>query len=233
VLYLGGVGIPLGLVTGLATAMLLNAGVRGLKFYRTVFYLPNVVPGIASIILWLWILNSDPERGIMNWVWARTVTEWFGTPSPAWIVSEAWAKPALISIGLWGAAGGMILWLAGLKGIPNQLYEAASIDGARPVQQFWSITVPQLSPLIFFNMVMAGIGILQTFDSVYVATKGEGTGPNDALLVPVYYLFQNAFNYFKLGYASALAWVIFLVVMAITAVQFFVGKRWVHYEVGD
>jgi ABC-type sugar transport system permease subunit len=101
------------------------------------------------------------------------------------------------------------------------------------VQQFWSITVPQLSPLIFFNMVMAGIGFLQYFDGVYVATKGEGTGPNDALLVPVYYLFQNAFNYFKLGYASALAWVIFLVVMVITGVQFFVGKRWVHYEVGD
>jgi multiple sugar transport system permease protein len=231
VLYLGGVGIPLGLITGLTTAMLLNAGVRGLKYYRTLFYLPNVVPGIASIILWLWILNSDPERGMMNWVWARTITEWFGTLPPAWIASEAWAKPALITMGLWGAAGGMILWLAGLKGIPSTLYEAASIDGASPAQQFWNITVPQLSPLIFFNMIMAGIGVLQTFDSVYVAIKGEGTGPNDSLLVPVYYLFQHAFNYFKLGYASAIAWTIFVAALLITALQFFVGKRWVHYEV--
>jgi multiple sugar transport system permease protein len=105
------------------------------------------------------------------------------------------------------------------------------LDGASPGAQFWNITVPQLSPLIFFNMVMAGIGVLQTFDTVYVAIKGEGTGPNDSLLVPVYYLFQHAFYYFKLGYASAIAWLIFLVVMAITAVQFLVGKRWVHYEV--
>ncbi len=231
VMYLGGVGIPLGLVTGLATAMLLNAGVRGLRYYRTLFYLPNVVPMIASIILWLWILNSDPERGIMKWVWSRTITEWFGTVPPAWIASEAWAKPAIITMGMWGAAGGMILWLAGLKGIPSTLYEAASIDGATPQQQFWSITVPQLSPLIFFNMIMAGIGVLQTFDSVYVAIKGEGTGPNDSLLVPVYYLFQHAFNYFKLGYASAVAWTIFVAALLITAAQFLVGKKWVHYEV--
>ena len=164
--YLGGVGVPLGLVTGLATAMLLNACVRGLRYYRTLFYLPNVVPGIASIILWLWILNADPQRGIMNWVWSHTITVWFGTPHPAWIVSEHWAKPALITMGLWGAAGGMILWLAGLKGIPSQLYEAANIDGASPMKQFWNITVPQLSPLIFFQTVIGGIGVLQTFDSV-------------------------------------------------------------------
>jgi multiple sugar transport system permease protein len=231
VLYLGGVGVPLGLVTGLATAMLLNAGVRGLRYYRTLFYLPNVVPGIASIILWLWILNADPQRGIMNWVWSHTITVWFGTPHPAWIVSEHWAKPALITMGLWGAAGGMILWLAGLKGIPSQLYEAANIDGASPMKQFWNITVPQLSPLIFFQTVIGGIGVLQTFDSVYVAVRGENSGPNDSLLVPVYYLFQHAFYYFKLGYASAIAWLIFLIALAITAVQFIVAKKWVHYEV--
>ena len=231
VLYLGGVGVPLSLVTGLTTAMLLNAGVRGLRYYRTVFYLPNVVPGIASIILWLWILNADPQRGMMNWAWQHTITQWFGTLPPAWIASEAWAKPALITIGFWGAAGGMILWLAGLKGIPSQLYEAASIDGAKPAQQFWAITVPQLSPLIFFQTIIGGIGVLQTFDSVYVAVGGQGAGPNDSLLVPVYYLFQHAFYYFKLGYASAIAWLIFLIAMVITGVQFAVAKRWVHYEV--
>ncbi|HXH61131.1 MAG TPA: extracellular solute-binding protein [Fimbriimonadaceae bacterium] len=231
VLYLGGVGVPLGLVTGLATAMLLNAGVRGLRYYRTLFYLPNVVPGIASIILWLWILNADPSRGMMNWVWQHTLTQWFGTLPPAWIASEAWAKPALITMGLWGAAGGMILWLAGLKGIPNQLYEAASIDGASAIQQFWSITVPQLSPLIFFQTIIGGIGVLQTFDNVYVALNGQGTGPNDSLLVPVYYLFQHAFYYFKLGYASAIAWMIFLIALVVTGLQFLVAKKWVHYEV--
>jgi multiple sugar transport system permease protein len=136
-------------------------------------------------------------------------------------------------MGLWGAAGGMILWLAGLKGIPSQLYEAANIDGASPMKQFWNITVPQLSPLIFFQTVIGGIGVLQTFDSVYVAVRGENSGPNDSLLVPVYYLFQHAFYYFKLGYASAIAWLIFLIALAITAVQFIVAKKWVHYEVDN
>lgn len=231
VLYLGGVGIPLGLVTGLAIAMLLNAGVRGLKYYRTLFYMPSVVPVIAGIILWMWVLDPDPNRGILNYAWAATIKEWFGHNPPGWLAAEEWAKPALITLGLWGAGGGMILWLAGLKGISNTLYEAASIDGANPRQQFWNITVPQLSPLIFFNTIMGSIGVLQTFDTVYVVVQGRGAGPNDTLLVPVYYLFQQAFYYFKLGYASALAWVIFLIVLVIAAIQFKVAPRWVHYEV--
>ena len=231
VLYLGGVGVPLGLVTSLAIAMLLNVGVRGLRYYRTLFYLPSVVPVIAGIILWMWVLDPDPNRGILNFFWEATIKQWFGTKLPGWLVAEEWAKPALITLGLWGAGGGMILWLAGLKGISNTLYEAASIDGANPRQQFWNITVPQLSPLIFFNMIMGSIGVLQTFDTVYVVLGGEGSGPNDTLLVPVYYLFQQAFYYFKLGYASALAWVIFLIVLVIAGIQFKIAPRWVHYEV--
>ncbi|MCH7904419.1 MAG: extracellular solute-binding protein [Armatimonadetes bacterium] len=231
VLYLGGVGVPLGIITGLAIAMMLNTGVRGLRYYRTIYYMPSVVPLIASIILWLWILDPDPSRGILNALWENTITEWFGTRPPGWLAVESWAKPALITMGLWGAGGGMILWLAGLKGISRQLYEAASIDGATAWQGFWAITIPQLSPLIFFNVIMGSIGVLQTFDQIYVAVNGEGAGPNDSLLVPVYFLFREAFYYFRLGYASALAWLIFAIVMVITLIQFKVAPRWVHYEV--
>jgi multiple sugar transport system permease protein len=233
VAYLGGVGVPLGLVTGLAVALLLNSAVRGMRFYRTIFYMPAIVPIVASTVLWIWLLNPDPSRGLINMFWSNTFAEWFGTTAPGWLSSADWAKPGVILMGLWGAGAGMILWLAGLKGIPNQLYEAASIDGASETQQFWTITLPQLSPLIFFNTVMGFIQVLQTFDNVYVITGGTSTGPNDSLLVPVYHLFINGFNYFKMGYASALAWIIFAVVMVITGIQFVLAKYWVHYEVDD
>jgi multiple sugar transport system permease protein len=230
VLYLGGIGVPLGLVTGLAVALLLNAGVRGMRYYRTLFYLPAIVPGVAATVLWMWILSPDPNRGLFNAAWLATITEWFAVQPPGWLSAEAWAKPSLILMGLWGAGGGMILWLAGLKGIPNTLYEAASIDGATPGQQFWSVTVPQLSPIIFFNTVMGFIGSLQEFDRVYVATQGGGAGPGDALLTPVFLLFENGFSYFRMGYASALAWVIFLIVLILTLIQFKLAPKWVHYE---
>lgn len=230
-LYLGGIGVPLGLFTGLAVALLLNQAVRGMRFYRTMFYMPAIVPGVASIVLWMWILTPDPARGLLNAGWNATITPWFGLDPPGWFTVEAWAKPALILQGLWGAGSGMILWLAGLKGVPTTLYEAASIDGASPWQQFWSVTMPQLSPIVFFNVVTGVIGVLQTFDSVYVLTKGEGSGPGDSLLVPVYHLFINGFTYFKMGYASAIAWVLFFIILALTLAQFKIAPRWVHYEV--
>jgi multiple sugar transport system permease protein len=229
--YIAGIGVPLGIVTGLAIALLLNTAIRGIAVFRTLFYLPSIVPGIASIVLWMWILSPDPKLGLLNGIWNATLSIWFGIPTPGWLGAEAWAKPALILMGLGGVGGGVIIWLAGLKGIPNELYEASAIDGAKPGQQFWSVTLPQLSPLVFFNVVTGFIGALQIFDPVYVATSGYGTGPNDSLLVPVYYLFTNAFSYFRMGYASALAWVVFFVVLAITGVQFLFAKRFVHYEV--
>ncbi len=232
VLYLGGIGVPLGLVTGLAVALLLNSAVRGMRFYRTMFYMPAIVPGVASVVLWMWILNADPNRGLINFVWARTISEWFGTQPPGWLTVEAWAKPSLILMGLWGAGSGMILWLAGLKGIPSTLYEAASIDGANPRQQFWAVTLPQLSPIVFFNTVMGFIGALQQFEGVYIITGGNGTGPGDSLLMPVYHLFNNGFKYFKMGYASALAWVIFAIILVLTGIQFLLARKWVHYEAG-
>jgi len=231
VLYLGGIGVPLGLITGLAIALLLNTGVRGLKYYRTAFYLPSIVPGVATIVLWMFILNSDANRGLINSVWQSTITVWFGTQPPGWLGVEHWAKPSLMVMGLWGAGGGLILWLAGLKGVSTTLYEAASIDGATPRQMFWSVTLPQLTPLVFFSTVMGLIGALQQFEGSYIVTGGANTGPGDSLLTPVYLLFTNGFSYFKMGYASALAWVIFFIVLALTLVQFKLAPRWVHTEV--
>lgn len=231
VAYLAVVGIPLGLVTGLSVALLLNTGVHLIRFYRTAFYLPSITPAVATVFLWLWILNPDNSRGLVNNLWMSTIYEWFGVGAPGWWTAEAWAKPFLIVMGLWGAGSGMILWLAGLKGVPTTLYEAASLDGASGWKQFWKVTLPQISPLLFFNSVIAFIGVLQIFDQVYIATRGENMGPNDSLATPVYLLFVNGFSYFRMGYASALAWVIFLVVVLVTLIQFKVAPRWVHYEV--
>lgn len=231
VLYLAGIGVPLGIVTGLAVAMLLNAAVRGMRYYRTIFYMPAIVPTIASSVLWIWVLASDANKGLINAAWASTISQWFGTAPPGWLNSEAWSKPALILMGLWGAGSGMILWLAGLKGVPTQLYEAARIDGASNCRQFWTVTLPMLSPIIFFNTVMGFIGALQEFDRIYVMRPVEGTaGPADSMLVPVYHLFQNGFTYFRLGYASAIAWVIFFVILVLTLIQFRLAPKWVHYE---
>lgn len=229
VFYLAGIGVPLGLVTSLAIAMLLNAAVRGIQFYRTFFYMPSIVPAVAGAVLWGWILTPDANKGLVNAGWAATIGQWFSLPPPGWLTVEDWAKPALILMGLWGAGGGMILWLAGLKGIPNQLYEAASIDGATPGKTFWTITLPQLSPVIFFNTVMGFIAAVQEFDRVYVLNRGTA-GPGDSLLVPVLHLFVNGFNYFKMGYASALAWIVFALILALTLIQFKLAPKWVHYE---
>lgn len=229
--YLGAVGVPLGLLTGLAVALLLNAAVRGMRFYRAVFYMPAIVPIVASAILWSWLLAADPNKGLINAVWKSTIQPWLGADAPGWINAEAWAKPALILMGMWGAGSGMILWLAGLKGVPSSLYEAASIDGASPKQQFFAVTLPQLSPIIFFNMVMGFIGALQEFDRIYIMKPVDGpVGPGDSLLMPVFHLFQNAFGYFKMGYASAVAWAIFGAILLLTLFQFKLAPRWVHYE---
>jgi ABC-type sugar transport system permease subunit len=231
VLYLAGIGVPLSIMTGLAVALLLNTAVRGMRFYRTLFYMPAIVPTVAASVLWIWILASDPNKGLINAFWTNTIAEWFGTAPPGWLNSESWSKPALIVMGLWGAGSGMILWLAGLKGVPTQLYEAASLDVASAWRQFWTVTLPQLSPIVFFNAVMGFIGALQEFDRVYVMRPFDGTaGPADSLLVPVFQLFDNGFKYFKLGYASALAWAIFFVILVLTLIQFKLAPRWVHYE---
>ena len=222
--------MPLGLFTGLAVAMLLNSAVRGMRFYRTVFYLPAIVPVVASSVLWIWLLTPDPNKGLINAVWRDTVGAWIHAPLPGWLAAESWAKPALILMGVWGAGSGMILWLAGLKNIPRSLYEAAEIDGANKRNLFFTVTLPMLSPVMFFNVVMGLIGAVQEFDRVYVMAGDDANGPNDSLLVPAKYLFTNAFSYFKMGYASSLAWTLFAVILLVTLLQFSVSRFWVFEE---
>lgn len=225
--YLAIFGIVLGTVTGLGIAMLLNTRVSGMAWYRTIYYLPAILPVVASAVLWIWVLN--PEYGIINAAWKLTLGQWFGLKAPGWLAVPEWSKPALVLMGLWGAGGGMILWLAGLQGIPQHLYEAAELDGAGKWQRFRHVTLPMLTPYLFFNTIMGTISAIQTFDSVYVMTSGTG-GPLDSTMVPVIYLFNNAFAYFKMGYASALAWLLFILILALTLVQLKIAPRWVHYE---
>ena len=217
-------GVPLGMAVGLGIAMLLNTEVRGMRIYRTVFYLPAIVPMVASAILWVWILN--PEMGLVN-----SLLRIAGVADPPnWLQSSSWllgSKSAIILMGLWSAGSGMIIWLAGLKGIPQHLYEAAEIDGAGPWLRFCHVTMPMLSPYIFFNLIMGIIGTMQIFTQAYIMTEG---GPDDSTMFYAYYLFNNAFRYFKMGYASALAWILFLIILVLTLIQLKVAPRWVHYE---
>jgi multiple sugar transport system permease protein len=228
--YLAGFGVPLGLTTGLAVALLLNGAVRGIRVYRTLFYLPAIVPVVASSVLWIWLLTPDASKGLINAAWTSTIGVWMSLPAPGWLTSETWAKPALLLMGVWGAGSGMILWLAGLKGVPSSLYEAASLDGAGGWTSFRNVTLPMLSPILFFNIVMGFIGAIQEFDRVYVMAGDNSNGPSDSLLVPARYLFTNAFGYFKMGYASAFAWLIFGAILLITLLQFRLAPFWVHDE---
>ncbi|MGV3617760.1 MAG: extracellular solute-binding protein [Fimbriimonas sp.] len=231
--FMAAVGVPLSLMVGLAIALLLNVATRGMQFYRTFFYMPSIVPVVASAVLWTWVLTPDPNKGLINSFWIQSLTPWLGIAPPGWLQSADWSKNALIVMSVWGAGGGMFLWLAGLKGIPTSLYEASSLDGANPRKQFWAITFPQLSPIIFFNTVMGFIGAMQEFDRMYIMKpSNEGpVGPDDSMLTPVYHLFKNGFGYFKMGYASSLAWMIFAIILALTLTQFVLSKRWVHSEV--
>ena len=232
-LYLAAIGIPLGMATSLTMALLLNTKLRGQQWYRTFFYMPSIVPVVATSVLWEFILNSDANRGLINALWQATISHWIGLPPPGWLSVPSWAKLGLIFMGLWGAGGGMILWLAGLQSISPTLYEAASLDGASWGSQFRHITLPMLSPYIFFNTIMGTIGALQTFETAYIlggTGGGSSTGPDDSLLVPVVYLFNNAFQYFKMGYASALAWLLFILILGLTLGQLKLAPRWVHYE---
>ncbi len=216
-------GIPLGMAVSLCIAMLLNYEIRGMAVYRTFFYLPAIMPAVAAAILWIWIFN--PHEGLLNALLAR-----IGIAGPSWLQNQNWSKPALILMGLWGAGGGMIVWLAGLKGIPPHLYEAARIDGAGPLRCFWNVTLPMLSPYILFNLIMGLIGSFQIFTQAYVMTQG---GPVDSTLFYAYLLFNNAFRYLRMGYASAMAWVLFAIVLALTVLQLRLSKTWVHYESGE
>ena len=214
------IGIPLGMALSLGIALLLNLEVRGVALWRTCFYLPSIVPAVASSILWIWIFN--PQGGLLN-----NFLGAFGIHGPNWLQDPATSKPALILMGLWGAGGGMVIWIAGLKAISESYYEAAHIDGATSWQRFRHITLPMISPYIFFNLIMGVIGTLQIFSQAFIMTQG---GPVNSTLFYAYHLFNHAFRYLNMGYASAMAWILVLVVFALTVVQMKLSKKWVHYE---
>jgi multiple sugar transport system permease protein len=214
------VQVPLSLFGALAIALLMNSAVRGITVFRTIFYLPSVLPAIAVSVLWIWVFN--PEFGILN-----ALLRVFGIEGPKWLADPRWALWALIFMSLWSLGGGMIIYLAGLKGIPRALYEAADLDGAGPVQQLWHITIPQITPAIFFNLVMGIIGSLQVFTQAYAMTSG---GPQKSTLFYMYYLFDMAFIRFRMGYASALAWVLFVIILVFTLLVIRSSNLWVYYE---
>ncbi len=214
------VGVPIGMAVGLGIAILLTQKVGGVAVWRTFFYLPSIVPVVAASILWIWIFN--PQAGLLNQMLALV-----GVKGPLWLQDEATSKWALILMGLWTAGGGMIIWIAGLKGISQSYYEAASIDGATGFQQFVYITLPMLTPYIFFNLVMGLIGTFQVFAQSFIMTAG---GPVNSTLFYVYHLFNNAFRYLNMGYAAAMAWFLFLIVLVLTVIQMRLSEKWVHYE---
>lgn len=212
--------VPLSLLVSFIFALLLNTGIKGLSVYRTLFYLPSLVSGAAASILWMWMFN--PEFGVIN-----TILGYFGIDGPGWIYDKNWALPALIIMSLWGVGGSMLIYLYGLQGIPTELYEAAKIDGAGKATTLFKITIPMMTPVIFYNLIMGIIGSLQTFTQAFVMTDG---GPNYSTYFYVLYLYKNAFKNFKIGYASAQAWILFFIILALTALVFRSSAAWVYYE---
>jgi multiple sugar transport system permease protein len=212
--------VPLGLVGGLLVAWLMNQKLTGITVFRTLYYLPAVIAGVSVALLWQWIFN--PNFGLINAMLALV-----GIDGPAWIYAEAWVVPAFVIMSLWGVGAPMIIYLAALQNVPTELYEAASLDGAGALRRFWSVTLPMISPVIFLNLIISIINSFQVFTSVYVMTEG---GPNNGSLFFVLYIYRHAFQYFNVGYASALAWILFVVIMVLTLIVFKTSRSWVYYE---
>lgn len=221
-LYFTVFSVPLSLAFSIGLAMMLNRKIRGMAVYRTIFFLPTIVPIVASSVLWLWVLN--PDSGLINGALRQ-----FGIEGPGWIASEHWAKPSLILMSLWSVGGAMVIFLAGLAEVPQTLYEAADIDGAGRWMKFRHVTLPMLTPVILFNLIMGLINSLQYFTQVYVMTGGKGTPVDSTMFYPLY-LYRNSFYYLRMGYASAMAWLLFLVILGATLALLASSKRWVHYH---
>ncbi len=217
------VSVPLSMVLAFLIALLMNTKVRGIAVFRTIYYMPSIVPAVANAVLWAWILNS--EFGLLN-----AFLHALGLPKVLWLQEPEWALPALILMSLWGLGGSMVIYLAGLQGIPNEFYEAAEIDGAGAWAKLRHVTIPLMSPVIFFNFIMGIIGTFQVFTAGYLITSG---GPQNATLFYVLYLYRNAFQYLRMGYAAALAWVLAFIIMGLTVFIFRgLGRRVYYEEVG-
>ena len=220
--YYVGIGVPLRVVFAFLLATLLNAEIRGRLFYRIAYYMPSIIPGVASAVLWIILLN--PRLGLINLLLGL-----FGIPSINWLGSPDWSKPALIMMSMWGVGGSMVLYLAGLQGIPQALYEAADIDGASRWTKFRNVTIPLMTPVILYNLITQIIGSFQVFGAAFIMTRG---GPLNSTLFYMLHLYNFAFQYFRMGYASALAWVLFVIILLFTLLTLKWSQAWVFYAGG-
>jgi multiple sugar transport system permease protein len=214
--------VSLGVTFAFLLALLMNQRIKGITFFRTLYYLPSTISGVPVALLWMWVFN--PTFGVLN-----ILLESFGITGPQWLFDPIWVIPAFIIMSLWGVGGAMIIYLAGLQGIPQHLYEAADLDGAGVMAKFWNVTIPMISPVIFFNLIMSIIGSFQTFTTAYVMTDG---GPANASLFYALYLYRNAFQFFNMGYASALAWLLLVIVLLLSLAVIQSSPYWVYYEGG-
>lgn len=212
--------VPLMMTLSLLLAILLNSKLPGMRIFRTIFFLPAVLSGVGVALLWLWIFN--PDYGLIN-----LLLGYVGIEGPLWLYAPEWAKPAMVIMSLWGLGGVMVINLAGLQNIPPELYEAARIDGAGTWAQFRYVTLPMLSPTLFFNFITLTIGSFQVFTQAYIMTDG---GPVNSTLFYVFYLFRTAFESLRMGYASAMAWILFFVIVGVSLFQILVSRRLVYYE---
>lgn len=222
-LYFAFGSVPLILIFSFLVAILLNQKVRFMPFFRTVFYMPSIAPVIASSVLWMWLFN--PDFGLLN-----NALQAVGLHKLMWIYDENQVIPSLIMMNLWGMGNTMIIFLAGLQGIPEYLYEAVEIDGGNWWDKFRIVTIPMMSPTIFFNMIMLIIDNMQVFSKAYVMTDG---GPNNSSLFYVFYLYRTAFTHSEFGYASALAWILFIIILILTIIVFKTSNKWIYYEGGS
>ena len=221
-LYYTLLSVPLSNLYALAMALLLNSKVKGLSAFRTLFYIPSIVPAVAASALWMFIFN--PLNGVLNSLIAP-----LGFSKQMWIFSEQQVIPSLSAVAAWASGSTMVIYLAGLQGVPQHLYESIDIDGGNAWHKFKSITLPLLSPVIFYNLVMGVIGSMQAFTQSYIMTRGKG-GPNNASLFYVMLLYRRAFQFSDMGTACAMAWILFIVIGLLTAINFYVSNRWVYYE---
>ncbi|MBP8638427.1 MAG: sugar ABC transporter permease [Dictyoglomi bacterium] len=215
------IGLPLQLFCAFLIALLLNMNIRNMPIYRTIFFLPTLVPGVVNAMLWRWMYDADV--GMIN-----SILEKIGINNPPlWLADPTWAKPALIIMSLWGIGGTIVIFIASLKDVPQELYEAAELDGASSFRKTVYITIPMVSPVILFNTIMGIIGSFQYFTEAHIMTGG---GPMRATTFYALYLYQNAFNFFKLGYASAQAWILFIIIFILTILALRISKNWVYYS---
>lgn len=219
-LYYTVIAVPLGVVLGIAVALLLNQKIRGLSFFRTIIYMPYMVPTVASAILWMWIL--DPQFGLINSLLAS-----IGIKGPGWLADPAWSKMSLIIMAQWGMGQSVVIYLSGLRNVPTELYESADIDGANIFQKFFHVTLPMMSPVILYNVILGVINSLQYFTQAYIMTSG---GPVNSTLFYSLYLFRESFMNYHMGYASAMAWILLVIIAACVYLLFKTSAKYVYYS---